>query len=55
MRMHYLEVRMTIARVWIYIYIYIWDPGTDDSSRLNAQEDTTAHTEYSMIQRELVV
>ena len=22
----------------------IWDPGIDDSSRLSAQEDTTAHT-----------
>jgi hypothetical protein len=25
----------------------IWDPGADDSSRLSAQEDTTAHTGYS--------
>jgi hypothetical protein len=33
----------------------IWDPGTDDSSRLSAQEDTTTHTRYSMIQRELAV
>jgi hypothetical protein len=33
----------------------IWDPGTDDSSRLSAQEDTAAHTGYSMIQRELAV
>jgi hypothetical protein len=33
---------------------FIWDPGTDDSSRLSAQEDTTAHSRYSMIQRELV-
>jgi hypothetical protein len=33
----------------------IWDPGTDDSSRVCAQEDIAAHTEYSMIQRELVV
>jgi hypothetical protein len=33
----------------------IWDPGADDSSRLSAQEDTTAHTGYSMIQRELAV
>jgi hypothetical protein len=22
----------------------IWDPGTDDSSKLSAQEDTAAHT-----------
>jgi hypothetical protein len=33
----------------------IWDPGTYDSSRLSAQEDTTAHTGYNMIQRELAV
>jgi hypothetical protein len=26
----------------------IWDPGTDDSSRLSAQEDTTTHTRYSV-------
>ena len=30
----------------------IWDPSADDSSRVSAQEDTTAHTGYSMIQRE---
>jgi hypothetical protein len=35
--------------------IAIWDPGTDDSSRLSAQEDTAAHTRYSRIQRELSV
>jgi hypothetical protein len=33
----------------------IWDPGTDNSNRVSAQEDTTAHTGYSMIQRELAV
>jgi hypothetical protein len=33
----------------------IWDPGADNSSRLSAQEDTVAHTGYSMIQRELAV
>jgi hypothetical protein len=33
----------------------IWDPGADDSSRLSAQEDTTAHTGYSMTHRELAV
>ena len=33
----------------------IWDPGIDDSSRLSAQEDTTTHTGYSMIQRELAI
>jgi hypothetical protein len=33
----------------------IWDPGADDSSRLSAQEDTSTHTEYSMIQRDLAV
>jgi len=34
---------------------YIWDPGADDSSRVSAQEDTTAHTRYSIIKRELTV
>jgi hypothetical protein len=33
----------------------IWNLGADDSSRLSAQEDTAAHTGYSMIQRELAV
>jgi hypothetical protein len=33
----------------------IWDPGADDSSKLSAQEDTAAHTGYSMVQRELAV
>jgi hypothetical protein len=28
----------------------IWDPGANDSSRLSAQEDTTAHTGYNVIQ-----
>jgi hypothetical protein len=32
----------------------VWDPGTIDSSRMSAQEDTT-HTCYNMSQRELVV
>ena len=31
----------------------LWDPGVDDSSRLSAQEDTTAHTGYSVIQGEI--
>jgi hypothetical protein len=31
----------------------IWDPGAEDSSRLSAQEDTTAHTGYSVIQGEI--
>jgi hypothetical protein len=31
----------------------IWDPGTVDSSRVSAQEDTTSHTGYSVIQREI--
>jgi hypothetical protein len=31
----------------------IWDPGADDSSRVSAQEDTAAHTGYSVIQREI--
>jgi hypothetical protein len=30
-----------------------WDPSTDDSSRVSAQEDIAAHTGYSMIQREI--
>jgi hypothetical protein len=33
--------------------IAIWDPGADDSSRLSAQEDTTSHTGYSVIQGEI--
>jgi hypothetical protein len=31
----------------------IWDPDADDSSRVSAQEDTAAHTGYSVIQREI--
>jgi hypothetical protein len=31
----------------------IWDPGVDDNSRLSAQEDTTTHTGYSVIQGEI--
>jgi hypothetical protein len=31
----------------------IWDPGADDSSRLSAQEDTAAHTGYSVSQGEM--
>jgi hypothetical protein len=31
----------------------LWDPGTDDSSRLSAQEDTATHTGYSVIQGEI--
>jgi hypothetical protein len=33
--------------------IAIWDPGADDSSRLSTQEDTAAHTGYSVIQGEI--
>jgi hypothetical protein len=33
----------------------VWDLGTIDSSRMSAHEDTTTHTRYSMIQREIVV
>jgi hypothetical protein len=29
---------------------FVWDPGADDISRVSAQEDTTAHTEYGAIQ-----
>jgi hypothetical protein len=31
----------------------LWDPHADDSSRLSAQEDTTIHTGYNVIQKEL--
>jgi hypothetical protein len=34
---------------------FVWDPGTIVSSMVSAQEDTTAHTGYNMIQRELAV
>jgi hypothetical protein len=30
-----------------------WDPGADDSSMVSSQEDTTAHTRYNVIQREI--
>jgi hypothetical protein len=30
-----------------------WDPGADDSSRVSAQEDTTAHTGYNLMQRDI--
>ena len=33
----------------------VWDPGADDSSRVSAQEDTTAHTGYSVIQMGVAV
>jgi hypothetical protein len=33
----------------------VWDPGANDSSRVSAQEDTVAHTSYSVIRRELAV
>jgi hypothetical protein len=33
----------------------VWDPGTDDISRVSAQEDTTAHTGYSVIQMGVAV
>jgi hypothetical protein len=31
----------------------LWDPGVDYSSRLSAHEDTTIHTGYNVIQKEL--
>jgi hypothetical protein len=31
----------------------LWDPGTDDSSKLSAQEDTISLTVYNVIQKEL--
>jgi len=33
----------------------IWDPGSDDISRVSAQEDTTAHTRYRVVQMEAIV
>jgi hypothetical protein len=33
----------------------VWDPGAVDSSRMSAQEDTTAYIGYNVIQRELAV
>jgi hypothetical protein len=33
----------------------VWDPGADDSSRVSAQEDTTAHTGYNVIQMGVAV
>ena len=35
--------------------ISIWDSSANDSSRVSAREDTTAHTGYSVTQRELAV
>jgi hypothetical protein len=34
---------------------YVWDPGADDTSKVSAQKDTTAHTGYSVIQMEVAV
>jgi hypothetical protein len=31
----------------------LWEPGADDSSRLSAQEDTSAHTRYNVIWGEI--
>jgi hypothetical protein len=33
----------------------VWDPGTDDTSRVSAQEDTVAHTGYSATQMGVAV
>jgi hypothetical protein len=33
----------------------VWDPGANDSSRVSAQEDTTAHIGYSVIQMGIAV
>jgi hypothetical protein len=33
----------------------VWDPGADDSSRVSAQEDTTAHTRHNVIQMGVAV
>jgi hypothetical protein len=33
----------------------VWDPGADDISRVSAQEDTAAHTGYSVIQMGVAV
>ena len=32
---------------------YLWDPGVDNSIRLSSQEDTAAHTGYSVIQGDI--
>jgi hypothetical protein len=32
----------------------LWDPGADDSSRVSAQEDTTAHIGYNVIHIKIV-
>jgi hypothetical protein len=37
----------------MFLETSIWDPGADDSSRVSAQEDTAAHTGYSVIQGEI--
>jgi hypothetical protein len=34
---------------------YVWDPSTDDISRVSAQEDTAAHTGYGAIQIRVAV
>jgi hypothetical protein len=33
----------------------VWEPGADDISRVSAQEDTTAHTTYGVIQKEAAI
>jgi hypothetical protein len=34
---------------------FVWDPGADEISRVSAQEDTTAHTGYNVIQMGVAV
>jgi hypothetical protein len=34
---------------------FVWDPSVDDISRVIAQEDTTAHTRYDVIQMGVAV
>jgi hypothetical protein len=33
----------------------VWDPGADDISRVSAQEDTTVHTGYKVVQIEATI
>jgi hypothetical protein len=33
----------------------VWNPGADDITRVSAQEDTSAHTRYGVIQIGVVV
>jgi hypothetical protein len=49
MRIQSVVVSMTITHVWLHLH----GIQADDSSRVSAQEDTTAHIGYSVIQGEI--